>query len=70
MNIRFFPARSLVLAPIVVALALAGCADMNLSQTQKGTAVGAGVGNADGSDVGRDVGRAEGDGGRMRGTCR
>jgi hypothetical protein len=55
MNIRYSPARSLVLAPIVVALALAGCADMNLSQTQKGTAVGAGVGAVAGAAIGRDA---------------
>lgn len=55
MNIRFSPARSLVVAPIVVALALAGCADMNLSQTQKGTAVGAGVGAVAGAAIGRDA---------------
>ena len=50
--------RKLVLAASVAALAMAGCADMNLgnmSQTQKGTAVGAGVGALAGAAIGQDV---------------
>ena len=35
-----------------VAVAMAGCADMNLSQTQKGTAIGAGVGALAGAAIG------------------
>jgi outer membrane protein OmpA-like peptidoglycan-associated protein len=53
-----FQGRKLVLAVSVAALAMAGCADMNLgnmSQTQKGTAVGAGVGALAGAAIGHDV---------------
>jgi outer membrane protein OmpA-like peptidoglycan-associated protein len=53
-----FKGRKLVLAVSVAALAMAGCADMNLgnmSQTQKGTAVGAGVGALAGAAIGHDV---------------
>ena len=53
-----FKGRKLVLAASVAALAMAGCADMNLgnmSQTQKGTAVGAGVGALAGAAIGHDV---------------
>lgn len=51
-------ARPLVLAIGSAAIALAGCADMNLgnmSQTQKGTAVGAGVGALAGAAIGGDT---------------
>ena len=50
--------RSVVLAVAAAALAVSGCADMNfgnLSQTQRGTAVGAGVGAVAGAAVGRDA---------------
>ena len=53
-----FKGRKLVLAVSVAALAMAGCADMNMgnmSQTQKGTAVGAGVGALAGAAIGHDV---------------
>jgi outer membrane protein OmpA-like peptidoglycan-associated protein len=53
-----FQGRKLGLAVSVAALAMAGCADMNLgnmSQTQKGTAVGAGVGALAGAAIGHDV---------------
>ena len=50
--------RPLILAIASVALVTAGCADMNLgnmSQTQKGTAVGAGVGALAGAAIGGDT---------------
>jgi outer membrane protein OmpA-like peptidoglycan-associated protein len=50
--------RALVLAAGAIALAVAGCADMNpgnMTQTQKGTAVGAGVGALAGAAVGGDT---------------
>lgn len=50
-----FRGRTLVLAASAVAMAVVGCADMNLgnmSQTQKGTAVGAGVGALAGAAIG------------------
>lgn len=53
-----FGGRKLVLAASVAALAMAGCADMNLgnmSQTQRGTAVGAGVGALAGAAIGGDA---------------
>lgn len=56
-NEQFKGARS-VLAVSLAALALAGCADMNMgnmSQTQKGTAVGAGVGALAGAAIGGDT---------------
>ncbi|MCJ0763705.1 OmpA family protein [Variovorax terrae] len=43
-------ARSLLLTSLVAALALAGCA--NMSETQKGTAIGAGVGTLAGVAIG------------------
>ncbi len=49
--------RPLVLAIGSVAVVLAGCADMNMgnmSQTQKGTAIGAGVGALAGAAIGGD----------------
>ena len=46
--------RQLVLATSVVAFAATGCA--NMSDTQKGTAVGAGVGALGGAAIGRNVG--------------
>ncbi len=53
-----FGGRKLVLAASLAALAMAGCADMNfgnLSQTQRGTAVGAGVGALAGAAIGGDT---------------
>lgn len=53
-----FGGRKLVLAASMAALAMAGCADMNLgnmSQTQRGTAVGAGVGALAGAAIGGDA---------------
>jgi outer membrane protein OmpA-like peptidoglycan-associated protein len=53
-----FKGRKLVLAVSIAALAMAGCADMglgNMSQTQKGTAVGAGVGALAGAAIGGDA---------------
>jgi outer membrane protein OmpA-like peptidoglycan-associated protein len=50
--------RMLVIAMSAIAIAVAGCADMNLgnlSQTQKGTAVGAGVGALAGAAIGGDT---------------
>jgi len=50
-----FRSRTQVLAASALAIAVAGCADMNLgnmSQTQKGTAVGAGVGALAGAAIG------------------
>jgi len=50
--------RQFVLAVSVAALALTGCADMNLgsmTQTQKGTAIGAGVGALAGAAIGGDA---------------
>jgi outer membrane protein OmpA-like peptidoglycan-associated protein len=50
--------RALVLAAGAIALAVAGCADMNpgnMTQTQKGTAVGAGVGALAGAAIGGDT---------------
>lgn len=50
--------RLLVVAASAAAIALAGCADMNLgnmSQTQKGTAIGAGVGALAGAAIGGDT---------------
>jgi outer membrane protein OmpA-like peptidoglycan-associated protein len=58
MNNSQFKGRTLAIAMSAVAIALAGCADMNLgnmSQTQKGTAVGAGVGALAGAAIGGDT---------------
>lgn len=55
-NIRF-KGGAVAIAISAVAIGLAGCADMNLgnlSQTQKGTAVGAGVGALAGAAIGGD----------------
>lgn len=55
-NIRF-KGGAVAIAISTVAIGLAGCADMNLgnlSQTQKGTAVGAGVGALAGAAIGGD----------------
>ena len=57
MNNSQFKGRSLAIAMSAAAIAIAGCADMNLgnlSQTQKGTAVGAGVGALAGAAIGGD----------------
>lgn len=56
-NFTSFNSRTLVLATSVVALLATGCADLNpanMSQTQKGTAIGAGVGAVAGAAIGRD----------------
>lgn len=56
-----FRGRTLVVAASALAMAVAGCADMNvgnMSQTQKGTAVGAGVGALAGAAIGGDAGSA------------
>jgi outer membrane protein OmpA-like peptidoglycan-associated protein len=50
-----FRSPTLVAAASAVAIAMAGCADMNMSQTQKGTAVGAGVGALAGAAIGGDA---------------
>jgi outer membrane protein OmpA-like peptidoglycan-associated protein len=58
MNNRQLRGRTLVVAMSAAAIAVAGCADMNLgnmSQTQKGTAVGAGVGALAGAAIGGDT---------------
>lgn len=61
--------RSLLLASVAAAVALAGCADMQVSETQRNTAIGAGVGalagaaiggNAKGAVIGAGVGAAGG----------
>lgn len=53
MSKRQYTGRAAVLA---AAMALAGCADMgNMSQTQKGTAIGAGVGALAGAAIGGDT---------------
>jgi outer membrane protein OmpA-like peptidoglycan-associated protein len=49
-----FTGRAL-LATGAVALAIAGCAEMNLTPTQKGTAIGAGVGAVAGAAIGGDA---------------
>lgn len=58
MNKQRTSGRTLVVAACAAAMALAGCADMNLgnmSQTQKGTAIGAGVGALAGAAIGGDT---------------
>lgn len=58
MNNSQLNGRTLVIAMSAAAIAVAGCADMNLgnlSQTQKGTAVGAGVGALAGAAIGGDT---------------
>ncbi len=58
MNNPQFKGRTLVAAMSIAALGIAGCADMNMgnmSQTQKGTAVGAGVGALAGAAIGGDT---------------
>ena len=47
--------RSLVAATSVAALLLGGCADMNLSKTQRDSAIGAGVGAVAGAVIGGDT---------------
>ncbi len=49
------PTRSLVAALSAAALLLGGCADMNLSKTQRDTAIGAGVGAVAGAVIGGDT---------------
>lgn len=48
----FHPTRKLVLALSAAALVLGGCADMNLSKTQRDSAIGAGVGAVAGAVIG------------------
>ena len=58
MNNTQLKGRTLIIAMSAAAIAVAGCADMNLgnlSQTQKGTAVGAGVGALAGAAIGGDT---------------
>ena len=58
MSNKLFLARSSLLAVSAAAMLTAGCADMNLgnmTQTQKGTAVGAGVGALAGAAIGGDA---------------
>jgi outer membrane protein OmpA-like peptidoglycan-associated protein len=43
------------LAVAAAGIALAGCADMNMSETQRNTAIGAGVGALAGAAIGRDA---------------
>jgi outer membrane protein OmpA-like peptidoglycan-associated protein len=50
-----FKGRTLLVAASAAAMLMAGCADMNLSETQKGTAIGAGVGALAGAAIGRDA---------------
>ena len=54
-----------------VGIALTGCADMNMSETQRNTAIGAGVGALAGAAIGRDAkGAAIGAGVGALGGCR
>ena len=46
------PARSLIVSLSAAALLLGGCADMNLSKTQRDSAIGAGVGAVAGAVIG------------------
>ena len=50
-----FSGRSLLVVASAAAMLMAGCADMQLSETQKGTAIGAGVGALAGAAIGRDT---------------
>lgn len=47
--------RPLLLAVAAAAVALAGCADMQMSDTQRNTAIGAGVGALAGAAIGKDA---------------
>jgi outer membrane protein OmpA-like peptidoglycan-associated protein len=47
--------RPLLLAVTAAAVALAGCADMQMSDTQRNTAIGAGVGALAGAAIGKDA---------------
>lgn len=49
------PSRTMVTALAAAALLLGGCADMNLSKTQRDTAIGAGVGAVAGAVIGGDA---------------
>ncbi len=49
------PSRSMVAAFTAALLLLGGCADMNLSKTQRDSAIGAGVGAVAGAVIGGDV---------------
>ncbi len=55
-----FPARGLLLTATAVVFALSGCA--NMSETQRGTAIGAGVGAAAGAMIGKGKGAVVGAG--------
>lgn len=50
-----FPHRALVAAVSAAALLLGGCAEMNLSKTQRDSAIGAGVGAVAGAVIGGDT---------------
>lgn len=52
MNFQHAPVRGFVLATIAAAVLATGCADMNVTPTQKGTAIGAGVGAVAGAAIG------------------
>ncbi len=49
------PSRTMVAAMTAAVLLLGGCADMNLSKTQRDSAIGAGVGAVAGAVIGGDV---------------
>jgi outer membrane protein OmpA-like peptidoglycan-associated protein len=57
-----FKGQTLFVAVSSAAMMMAGCADMNMSETQKGTAVGAGVGAIAGALIGDGKGAAIGAG--------
>ena len=50
---RFAPARASLCVALAASLAVAGCADLGLSDTQRGTAIGAGAGALGGAVIGR-----------------
>src|SRR4030095_7548703 len=50
-----FKGQTLLVAASATVMMMTGCADMNMSQTQKGTAVGAGVGAVTGALIGHDA---------------
>lgn len=55
MNFKSIPVRGFVLAATAAAVLATGCADMNITPTQKGTAIGAGVGAVAGAAIGGDT---------------
>ena len=62
MTRKQFKGQTLLVAVSAAVMTMAGCADMNLSETQKGTAVGAGVGAVAGALIGDGRGAAIGAG--------